>query len=214
MVYAMEGDLVGGQSIKYLFSKDSNWTKALKYMLANLKWALAWMVARQSGQILVQSASNMRSWLWFKQPCSLYTILPLCHVHLSVGMLNWTRSSQTYSIVVQAGHKVADFAAEKVRILQKLFIWLIAVHELEASLVGLASVDDSWQMMRDDVIRLCTKKHTSWPGFINQFMNSRCCNPEVQNLFCSRSKIYHTNQDTKFGSNKLTDWNPLFSASY
>ena len=53
MVYSIDGDLVGGQSIKLMFNKDARWTLALKYMLANLKWALAWMVAAQSGQVLV-----------------------------------------------------------------------------------------------------------------------------------------------------------------
>lgn len=54
MVYAIEGDLVGGQSIKLMFNKDSKWTLALKFMLANLKWALAWMNAAQSGQVMVR----------------------------------------------------------------------------------------------------------------------------------------------------------------
>ena len=54
MVYAIEGDLVGGMSIKLMFNKDAKWTVALKYMMANLKWGLAWMVARQSGCVLVK----------------------------------------------------------------------------------------------------------------------------------------------------------------
>lgn len=53
MVYAMEGDIVGGQSIKLMFNKDTKWTKALKYMLSNLKWALVWMIAVQSGQPVI-----------------------------------------------------------------------------------------------------------------------------------------------------------------
>ena len=47
MPYAIDNDLVGGQSIKYLFCKDSKWTLGLRYMLTDLKWALAWMVQRQ-----------------------------------------------------------------------------------------------------------------------------------------------------------------------
>lgn len=54
MVYAIEGETVGGQSIKLMFNKDSRWTLALKYMLANLKWALAWMTAAQSGHVMVR----------------------------------------------------------------------------------------------------------------------------------------------------------------
>ena len=57
MVYAIDGDLVGGQSIKLMFSNTNKWTGALKYMLANLKWALAWMVAAQNNQVLVKQKS-------------------------------------------------------------------------------------------------------------------------------------------------------------
>ncbi|KAK9810947.1 hypothetical protein WJX73_000341 [Symbiochloris irregularis] len=47
--YAIEGDIVGGFSIKLQspFKRDAHWTKALKYMLTDLKWCLAWMVGRQ-----------------------------------------------------------------------------------------------------------------------------------------------------------------------
>ena len=72
MTYAIEGDLVGGISIKYQLCKDSKWTQALKYMLANLKWALAWLVARQSGQVLVKSQSSARPsmcWKFLLSPC-------------------------------------------------------------------------------------------------------------------------------------------------
>ena len=67
MVYAIDGDLVGGQSIRLMFSNTNKWTGALKYMLANLKWALAWTVAASNNKVLVKqkavapAASPMRS---------------------------------------------------------------------------------------------------------------------------------------------------------
>mmetsp|Transcript_24764 Transcript_24764/g.58940 ORF Transcript_24764/g.58940 Transcript_24764/m.58940 type:complete len:422 (+) Transcript_24764:368-1633(+) len=44
MHYPIEGDKVGGVSIKLTFNKDARWTKALKYMLTNLKLCLRWMI--------------------------------------------------------------------------------------------------------------------------------------------------------------------------
>jgi beclin 1 len=32
-----------GLSVKYAFSSEELWTRALKYMLANLKWILVWI---------------------------------------------------------------------------------------------------------------------------------------------------------------------------
>lgn len=29
--------------------QDSRWTKAMKYMLTNLKWCASWMITRQEG---------------------------------------------------------------------------------------------------------------------------------------------------------------------
>lgn len=48
--YAIEGDCVGNQSIKFsgLFSNPKNWTMGLQRMLTDLKWALAWMVPVQN----------------------------------------------------------------------------------------------------------------------------------------------------------------------
>lgn len=48
--YAIDGDKVGGRSIKLMFNKDERWTKALKYMLTDLKWCLEWMVLAQEQQ--------------------------------------------------------------------------------------------------------------------------------------------------------------------
>ena len=47
--YAIEGDLVGGHTLKLQspFRRDAQWTKALKYMLTDLKWTLTWMISRQ-----------------------------------------------------------------------------------------------------------------------------------------------------------------------
>ena len=38
--YAIDGDRVGGLTIKLIFNKLDRWSKALKYMVADLKWAL------------------------------------------------------------------------------------------------------------------------------------------------------------------------------
>jgi beclin 1 len=46
--YRMDRDKIGEMSIKYSISNIETWTKALKYMLTNLKWLLAWMARRQS----------------------------------------------------------------------------------------------------------------------------------------------------------------------
>eukprot|EP00887_Chlorella_sp_A99_P001491 scaffold8.g1491.t1 len=43
--WEIEGDRVGGQSLKLLLQKDKNWTKALKYMLVDLKFCLKFAVA-------------------------------------------------------------------------------------------------------------------------------------------------------------------------
>ena len=40
--YAVDGDKVGDLSIKSSIGRDSRWTKALKYLLVDLKWCLAW----------------------------------------------------------------------------------------------------------------------------------------------------------------------------
>lgn len=44
MHYPIEGDKVGGVSVKMTFNKDTRWTKALKYLLTNLKLCLRWMI--------------------------------------------------------------------------------------------------------------------------------------------------------------------------
>ncbi|CAL8467088.1 g6624 [Coccomyxa elongata] len=47
--YAIDGDRIGGLTVKLTFNKDSRWTKAMKYMLTNLKWCASWMITRQEG---------------------------------------------------------------------------------------------------------------------------------------------------------------------
>ncbi len=46
--YRMDRDKIGEMSIKYSGYNTETWTKALKYMLTNLKWLLAWMARRQN----------------------------------------------------------------------------------------------------------------------------------------------------------------------
>ncbi len=48
--YAVEGDRVGGLTVKLMFNKDARWSRALKYLLTDLKWCLSWAVARLDGQ--------------------------------------------------------------------------------------------------------------------------------------------------------------------
>mmetsp|Transcript_25772 Transcript_25772/g.66360 ORF Transcript_25772/g.66360 Transcript_25772/m.66360 type:complete len:455 (+) Transcript_25772:147-1511(+) len=45
--YPIEGDRVGGMTVKLTFNKDLKWTKALKYMLTDLKLCLRWMIEKQ-----------------------------------------------------------------------------------------------------------------------------------------------------------------------
>ena len=42
MPYAIDQDRIGGMTIRLQFNKDFKWTKALKYMLADLKWCFRW----------------------------------------------------------------------------------------------------------------------------------------------------------------------------
>ncbi|GBG59887.1 hypothetical protein CBR_g66692 [Chara braunii] len=46
--YKIENDKVNGFTIKQSFNRDDKWTKALKYMLCDLKWALAWVINNAS----------------------------------------------------------------------------------------------------------------------------------------------------------------------
>lgn len=46
----IENDKVENYSITQSFNKQENWTKALKYTLCNLKWALFWFVGNTNFQ--------------------------------------------------------------------------------------------------------------------------------------------------------------------
>ncbi|KAK1559528.1 hypothetical protein Q3G72_015446 [Acer saccharum] len=50
--YKIENDKVENYSITQSFNKQENWTKALKYTLCNLKWALYWFVGNTNFQAL------------------------------------------------------------------------------------------------------------------------------------------------------------------
>jgi len=47
MAYAIDQDKVANMTIRLQFNSDSKWTKALKYMLTNLKYCLAWVITHQ-----------------------------------------------------------------------------------------------------------------------------------------------------------------------
>ncbi|GAQ78658.1 AUTOPHAGY 6 [Klebsormidium nitens] len=47
--YKIEGDKVGGLTIKQSFNPNEKWTKALHLTLCNLKWALTWLVNQDNG---------------------------------------------------------------------------------------------------------------------------------------------------------------------
>jgi beclin 1 len=48
LLLRIHGDLIGGQSIKLQFNNDRAWSKALKYMLINLKFMLGWTARRMA----------------------------------------------------------------------------------------------------------------------------------------------------------------------
>lgn len=55
--YKIENDRVENYTITQSFNKQENWTKALKYTLCNLKWALYWFVGNSSFQPLSSTVS-------------------------------------------------------------------------------------------------------------------------------------------------------------
>lgn len=56
--YKIELDKLESYSITQSFNKQENWTKALKYTLCNLKWALYWFVANTNFQPLSAMVSS------------------------------------------------------------------------------------------------------------------------------------------------------------
>ncbi|XP_056174539.1 beclin-1-like protein isoform X2 [Syzygium oleosum] len=56
--YKIENDKVENYSITLSFHKQENWTKALKYTLCNLKWALYWFIGNTYFQSLSTTVSQ------------------------------------------------------------------------------------------------------------------------------------------------------------
>ncbi|PIA60070.1 hypothetical protein AQUCO_00400742v1 [Aquilegia coerulea] len=56
--YKIENDKVENYTITQSFNKQENWTKALKYTLCNLKWALYWFVGNTNFQPLSATVSS------------------------------------------------------------------------------------------------------------------------------------------------------------
>ncbi|XWS32050.1 hypothetical protein CRYUN_Cryun23aG0127900 [Craigia yunnanensis] len=56
--YKIENDKVENYSITQSFNKQENWTKALKYTLCNLKWALYWFIGSTNFQPLSTMVSS------------------------------------------------------------------------------------------------------------------------------------------------------------
>ncbi|MQL72881.1 hypothetical protein Taro_005205 [Colocasia esculenta] len=56
--YKIENDRVENYTITQSFNKQENWTKALKYTLCNLKWALYWFVGNTNFQPLSAMVSS------------------------------------------------------------------------------------------------------------------------------------------------------------
>ncbi|GFH19309.1 autophagy protein, partial [Haematococcus lacustris] len=57
--FAIEGDKVNAHTIKLTLNKDAKWTKALKFMLADLKVALQWSVHHSSVSRGAETALRM-----------------------------------------------------------------------------------------------------------------------------------------------------------
>lgn len=60
MAYAIEQDKVANMTIRLQFNSDPKWTKALKYMLTNLKYCMTWVITHQNPD-QAASASAVRS---------------------------------------------------------------------------------------------------------------------------------------------------------
>ncbi|XP_058100390.1 beclin-1-like protein isoform X3 [Magnolia sinica] len=56
--YKIENDRVENYTITQSFNRQENWTKALKYMLCDLKWALFWFVGNTNFQPLPAAVSS------------------------------------------------------------------------------------------------------------------------------------------------------------
>lgn len=58
LICRIDSDKVENYSITQSFNKPENWTKALKYTLCNLKWALYWFVGNTNFQPLSAMVSS------------------------------------------------------------------------------------------------------------------------------------------------------------
>ena len=59
VAYAIDQDKVANLTVRLQFNSDSKWTKALKFMLTNLKYCLNWVIRKQlHTQPLSASASG------------------------------------------------------------------------------------------------------------------------------------------------------------
>ena len=47
VAYAIDQDRVANLTVRLQFNSDSKWTKALKFMLTNLKYCLNWVIRKQ-----------------------------------------------------------------------------------------------------------------------------------------------------------------------
>lgn len=56
--YKIENDKVEGLTITQSFNRQEKWTKALKYMLCDLKWALYWLIGNTTFQQPASSSSS------------------------------------------------------------------------------------------------------------------------------------------------------------
>ena len=75
MAYAIDQDKVANMTIRLQFNSDSKWTKALKYMLTNLKYCMKWAITHQK---LDRNASAARH----------------CKLHASLQVSNASRSDR------------------------------------------------------------------------------------------------------------------------
>lgn len=57
--YKIENDKVEGFTITQSFNRQEKWTKALKYTLCNLKWALYWLIGNTAFQPASPASSSM-----------------------------------------------------------------------------------------------------------------------------------------------------------
>lgn len=57
--YKIENDKVEGLTITQSFNRHEKWTKALKYMLCDLKWALYWLIGNTTFQPAASSSSTL-----------------------------------------------------------------------------------------------------------------------------------------------------------